>query len=126
MRRFAIGILLVGLVSGLSGPARAAELVMFESALCEWCRAWHAEIGPIYPKTPEGRLAPLRRVDIAQARPADLDFIEGVRYTPTFVLVDAGREIGRIVGYAGEEAFWGQLAELVQRLAPPTGQRATD
>lgn len=100
----------------LSPVVRAAELVMFESRLCEWCRAWHAEIGPIYPKTREGRRAPLRRVDIDAPRPADLAFVRGVRFTPTFVLVEGGREIGRITGYMGEDFFWGQLDELLQRL----------
>ncbi len=35
----------------------AAELVMFESDLCEWCETWHGEIGVVYPKTEEGRAA---------------------------------------------------------------------
>ncbi len=39
-----------------------------------------------------------------------------ILYTPTFVLVAGGREIGRIEGYAGEHFFWGQLERLVARL----------
>lgn len=95
----------------------AAELVMFESDTCEWCDAWHAEIGPIYPKTSEGRTAPLRIVDIHAPRPPDLAAIEGVRYTPTFVLLDDdGQEVGRINGYPGEDFFWGLLDELIAKL----------
>ena len=90
---------------------------MFESDTCEWCDAWHAEIGPIYPKTGEGRRAPLRTVDIHDPRPSDLDHIEGVRFTPTFVLIDDdGREVGRINGYPGEDFFWGLLSELIAKL----------
>lgn len=97
--------------------AKAAELVMFESDFCEWCDAWHAEIGPIYPKTAEGRRAPLRTVDIYDPRPGDLAAIEGVRFTPTFVLLDdRGREVGRINGYPGEDFFWGLLGELIAKL----------
>ena len=97
--------------------AQAAELVMFESEICEWCDAWHAEIGPIYPKTDEGKRAPLRTVDIHDARPADLADIEGVRFTPTFVLLDdQGHEVGRVNGYPGEEFFWGLLGELMAKL----------
>lgn len=117
---------LAGLLSALalllSTASNAAELVMFESRLCAWCQAWHAEIGPIYPKTREGQIAPLRRVDIDAPRPSDLAFIRGVRFTPTFVLIDGGREIGRIVGYIGEDAFWGQLEELLKRLESPSSQ----
>jgi thioredoxin-related protein len=96
--------------------ARAAELVMFEQAGCAWCEAFDNEIGIIYGKTDDGLRAPLRRVDIAQALPADLAFIEVERLTPLFVLVDKGREIGRIRGYGGREMFWTQLYMLMQKL----------
>lgn len=105
--------------------ARAAELVMFESAICEWCDAWHAEIGPIYPKTAEGKRAPLRTVDIHDPRPRDLGHIEGVRFTPTFVLLDDGdQEVGRINGYPGEDFFWGLLGELIAKLPAEPDTRA--
>jgi thioredoxin-related protein len=42
-----------------------------------------------------------------------------VRYTPTFVVVDNGREIGRITGYVNDDAFWGLLAALATRITPP-------
>lgn len=100
-----------------SSHAQSAELVMFESAICEWCDAWHAEIGPIYPKTDEGKRAPLRTVDIHDSRPRDLGDIEGVRFTPTFVLLDdGGQEVGRINGYPGQDFFWGLLGELITKL----------
>jgi len=99
-----------------SWPAVAAELVLFESAGCAWCLAWHAEIGEIYPKAPESQIAPLRRIDIHQERPADLADVRGIVYTPTFVLMEAGEEVGRITGYAGEEFFWGLLAVELEKL----------
>jgi hypothetical protein len=102
--------------------ARAAELVMFEQAGCEWCEAFNREIAPIYGKTEEGLRAPLRRVDTSQPLPTDLAFIETERLTPLFVLVDGGREIGRIRGYPGEENFWGLLGVLIKKLdAADTG-----
>lgn len=110
-------ILVLILIGGFGlRPAAGAELIMFESAGCPFCARWHREIGPIYPKTDEGKLAPLRRVDLAAPRPADLAAIAGVVYTPTFVLLHEGREIGRIVGYNGDEAFWSLLSELVAKL----------
>ncbi len=107
----------------LASPLAAAELVMFSSSACEWCEAWDEEIGPIYPKTAEARAAPLRRVDVHDSMPRDLRDIATVVYTPTFVLVRDGREIGRILGYGGEEHFWGLLGPLLQRLesAAPKG-----
>jgi hypothetical protein len=96
--------------------AWAAELVMFERAGCRWCEMFDREIAPIYEKSPEGRRAPLRRVDITQPMPADLGFLPVDRWTPVFVLVDDGREIGRIRGYPGEAHFWGLFGVLLQQL----------
>lgn len=98
-------------------PAGATELVMFESEGCTWCEAWDEEIASVYPKTAEGKLAPLRRVDIDDEPPADLRGLKAVIYTPTFVLMDKGQEIGRVLGYPGEEAFWALLDELMVKLA---------
>jgi hypothetical protein len=103
--------------------ARAAELVMFEQAGCVWCEAFNREIAPVYGKTDEGRRAPLRRVDIAGPVPAELAFIDIEKLTPLFVMVDNGREIGRIRGYPGEDNFWGLLGVLIKKLDTPGGDR---
>lgn len=89
---------------------------MFESPVCEWCEMWDDEVGVVYHKTREGRQAPLRRVTLHEPRPADLEAIAAVRYSPTFVLWDRGREVGRIVGYPGEDHFWGLLEEMLEKL----------
>lgn len=103
------------LVASSYAEARAA-LVIFEQAGCAWCETFDREIAPIYGKTEEGACAPLRRVDIARELPADLTFIAVERLTPQFVLIDNGREIGRIRGYPGEDHFWGLLGVLLKRL----------
>ncbi len=110
-------VLLTGLLAGAA--ARAGELVMFEQAYCDWCEAWDAEVGRIYARTDEGKLLPLRRVDIHEKRPADLAVIGRVRFTPTFVVMEGGREIGRIQGYPGEDSFYGLLGEIIAKLANP-------
>jgi len=99
-------------------PLRAenATLVMFEQKACEWCARWDAEIAPIYPKTEEGRRAPLRRVDIHEPMPQDLAWMRREVFTPSFALIVDGREIGRIRGYPGEDFFWGLLTEMIEKL----------
>ena len=97
---------------------------MFEQAGCAWCEAFDREIAPIYDKTDEGKRAPLRRLDIAGDLPADLSFLSVERLTPLFILVDKGREIGRIRGYPGEDHFWGLLGALLKQLdAEPSDRR---
>ena len=111
------------LLLGLSGPTLAApQLLMFEEDWCHWCELWDDEIGVVYGKTAEGRRAPLRRIDIHGAFPDDVVLVSRPQYTPTFILVEDGREIGRIEGYPGEDFFWGLLARLLDRLPEATGQ----
>lgn len=104
-------LILTGATSG-----KAAELVMLEQPGCVWCARFNAEIAPAWPKTEEGARAPLRRVDITEAWPEDLDHIQRERFTPTFILMDEGEEIGRLRGYAGDEFFWFSIDELIAKL----------
>jgi hypothetical protein len=106
------------------GPvASAAELVMFARAGCPWCERFDREIGPIYGRTDEGRAAPLRRVDIDAPVPPDLAAIAVERITPVFVLVERGREVGRIRGFPGEDNFWGLLAGLIEDMQRPDDRK---
>ena len=116
----------VMLAQPASGIARAAELLMFEEQWCHWCARWHEEVGVVYDRTDEGRRAPLRRIDIHGSFPDDVVLSSRPQYTPTFVLVDTGREIGRIEGYPGEDFFWGLLQRMLERLPPrPVGHEST-
>lgn len=100
------------------GGANAAELVMFEQAGCPWCRAFDREIAPGYANTDQGKIAPLRRVDFRGPRPTDLADLGNIQGTPVFVLMDRGREVGRITGYPGDDFFWPMLDELIELLPP--------
>lgn len=119
-RSWAVGVLIWALSAAMPLRAAAAELVMFEQRGCVWCAKWRDEIGPAYPKTEEGQRAPLRRVDIHEPIPEDLAHLTVERYTPVFVLVEEGEEIGRIRGYPGDEFFWFRLDELLSKLEEKT------
>lgn len=97
---------------GAAAQSPAAELVMVEQAGCHWCERWNAEIAPAYPNTAEGARAPLRRVDLRDL-PEDISFASTPVFTPTFVLVDAGQELARLEGYAGDEFFWFLLGQML-------------
>lgn len=85
------------------------QLIMVAQTGCAYCARWDAEISPIYPKTPEGAFAPLRRIDLHDPRPTDIIFNSPLAITPTFVLVKNGQEHARIEGYGGDEMFWAML-----------------
>ena len=96
--------------------AEAADLVMYERDGCSWCVRWHKEIGAGYAHSEEGKRAGLRVVNMDRGPSIAVSLKSPVTYTPTFILVDNGREIGRIVGYPGAEFFYGLLAELLKQM----------
>lgn len=98
--------------------SQSVELVMFEEPGCPWCRRWHAEVGPGYPHSAEGKLAPLRILQIHEAASLGAHLIRPVRATPTFVLVSSGHEVGRITGYPGAEFFWPMLGDMIEKHTP--------
>lgn len=106
----------------LATSAWAQELIMVEQEGCIYCEMWDAEIGPIYSKTVEGKAAPLRKMDLDEEYPADLSFTAELIYTPTFVLVEDGRELARIEGYPGPDFFWWVLAEMLRENTQFDGQ----
>ena len=114
----------------LGSTAHAAELIMFRRAGCPYCLAWDRDVGAIYAKTEIGRKIQIQQIELGNAR-LKISLKSPVIYTPTFVLVEHDREIGRIEGYPGESFFWGLLQGLVQRLHSqplnglPTAEPAT-
>ena len=103
-----------------SAPAPQTQsrfrLLMIEQAGCVYCRMWNHDLAPIYPKTPEGQIAPLERADLHKPLPEGVTLTKGKPiYTPTFVLLDEGTEINRIEGFASEDFFWGLLGQALRQ-----------
>ena len=99
----------VSVIRAYKGP----QLVMFYESGCPYCRLWEEQVGIIYDSTDEGRFAPLRRVVYWKAHQLGL---RDIIYTPTFVVFDKGREIGRITGYPGEQMLWPMLDDILAKV----------
>ena len=108
LSRIGVGL---AVVAAWVSPAWASDvsLVIVEQPGCAYCARWNAELAEIYPKTPEGKLAPLERVQLRAPLPEGLSLRSAPVFTPTFVLVQNGIEVGRIEGYPGQDFFWGLL-----------------
>ncbi|WP_274962539.1 MULTISPECIES: thioredoxin family protein [Thioclava] len=92
------------------------RLLMVEQVGCVYCRMWNNDLAPIYPKTPEGKTAPLQRVDLHKPFPDDITITGGKPlFTPTFILLQDGVEVARIEGYASEDFFWGLLDQALKK-----------
>lgn len=107
-------------------PALAAELVMYTRAGCPFCIRFERDVAPVYAKTPEGRAAPLRRIELPAGGVRSGGLLEPVAATPTFVLMEDGREIGRITGYLDDGIFWGLLGRLVAVIESPDQVQSSD
>lgn len=90
--------------------ASGVRLIMVDDPSCHFCRKWNAEIGGGYAKTAEGRFAPLRRV---RRDAAAIRGFAPVIFTPTFIVVREGSELGRISGYPGRDYFYGELQSVL-------------
>ncbi|SIT92076.1 hypothetical protein SAMN05421665_3561 [Yoonia rosea] len=110
--RLAVAVFAVTLMSAASARAEL-QLMMAEEPGCLWCARWNEEIGPIYHKTEEGAVAPLRRVNLLDPMPSDIVLARRINYTPTFILLVEGIETNRIEGYPGDDFFWGLLGQML-------------
>lgn len=112
---------------GTGAAASDLRLYMFYEPGCTYCAAWERDVGVVYSRTPQGRMAPLRRVFIGDANRLFPQF-RRVIYTPTFIVARGSSEIGRITGYPGEDFFWWQLDEILRigRLAHPVPGEGRD
>ncbi len=117
MRLFLKILALTVLPLMLAGTAQAQlRLLMFDSIGCPYCERWKEEVGVIYPKTPEGRQAPLTIIDIDDPLPEGVTVKSDPVYTPTFVLLRNNAEFSRIEGYMGEDFFWGLLEMMLEKV----------
>jgi hypothetical protein len=101
--------------------ARDTVLVMVDDRGCVYCVKWDRDVSAGYQASEEGQFAPLER---RRKGHPDLAGIPGLAYTPTFVLIAQGHEVGRIIGYGGEDHFWGELDRLMIRAGFRPGQTA--
>lgn len=129
-RRTVLALGGLALVPVGAGAPRAGEplfggrrvLLMVDDLGCIYCAKWKREVEQGYRNSDEGRFAPL---EIRQRTHADLNGIDRVIYTPTFLLLNDGREVGRILGYAGADWFWGEIEGIFAKAGfkpgPSTG-----
>lgn len=124
-RIFALTLLAILSLASTTALAEM-RLLMAENDGCTYCAKWNAEIAPIYPKTEEGRAAPLMRYNLRHGLPEGVELNSRIVFTPTFVLLQDGVEVARLEGYPGEDFFWGLLAKMLQDSPEPTSGGQTD
>ena len=111
-----VSLLAAAFLAATGTVAAAADLVLFFSRTCPYCKAWERQIGPRYDKAPQASLLKLRRVDLDK-RGVDpgVQLTQPIEVTPTFVIAACGRELARIMGYADARIFWTMLDIEIER-----------
>jgi hypothetical protein len=100
--RFLLAV--VAILAAASAGAQAMDLIMFESPSCGTCKLFKREVLPIYAASPAGKVFPLWVVEMGSKLSFRIN--QPVTFTPTFVWVDNGVEVGRFSGYFGKEKFF--------------------
>ena len=97
-------------------PSRApsAELVMFETRYCAYCRLFDRKVAPEYAQSRAGAMLPIKKVDIDRQGTAGYPLRKPIIATPTFVLFDKGRELARITGYTGKDNFFKIVSQMLK------------
>lgn len=112
MIRIALALCLVLLPAAV---ALSAELVFVEIRSCVHCIRFNKQMAGPYQASETGQKVPLRRVDLMQRWPADLKAVDRPPYTPVFILVEDGKELGRFNGYVNARQFNRELKRLMDK-----------
>lgn len=97
------------------GFAQEFRLLMIDQVGCYVCAAFNRDIAPAYEVSPEGAVAPLIHADLRGDLPDGVALTSRPFVTPTFVLLDLnGQEVGRLIGFPGEDFFWPYINEMFE------------
>lgn len=95
--------------------ARNVELLVFEHADCQFCRVFRNDVLPRYRENGQAARAPVRFVSIEHTDTRGLNLHAGIHMVPTFVLMQDGQEVGRIVGYWAPENFFKMISNILAK-----------
>jgi thioredoxin-related protein len=99
--------------ASVPAASNAFELVVVEAEGCIYCRLFRRDVLPAYRTSEQGKEAPVRFVDVNDVDKAQVDLTSPVDIVPTFVVLKARHEVGRISGYVGPENFFHSINYLL-------------
>lgn len=115
--RLKVALIAAALACVTIGPVAAQEfrLLMIEQVGCYVCTAFNRDVAPAYHASPEAQIAPLIHADLRGPLPDGVTLVSRPFVTPTFVLLAPdGHEVGRLIGFPGEDFFWPYINEMFE------------
>jgi thioredoxin-related protein len=99
-------------------PDTRTELLVVEIDNCIYCGLFRRDVAPAYKSSVRARAVPMRFVNI-NAPDVDRLILESpIDSVPTVLVIENGREVGRIAGYVGPEIFFHSLKRLLPDQGP--------
>lgn len=131
MSRFARAAAIVSFLTLTVAPVRAVldletsalpearfELLVVEIDNCIYCGLFRRDVAPTYTASVRARSVPMRFIDINAPDIDALSLTAAIDSVPTVLVVENGREVGRIAGYVGPEIFFHSLNRLLPEGSP--------
>lgn len=127
MRRIAFWIFTLVVLAGFAAPNQLiaafetatslrpapVELLVFEHPDCQYCQVFRRDVLPRYRESTSASQTPIRYIDLARTDTTGLNLRASIHVVPTFVLMQNGREVDRIVGYWAPDNFFKMLSTLL-------------
>lgn len=98
-------------------PDSRFELLVVEIENCIYCGLFRRDVASTYSTSGRSKSVPMRFIDINAPDVDRLALRAPIDSVPTVLVVENGREVGRIAGYVGPEIFFHSL----NRLLPDSG-----
>jgi thioredoxin-related protein len=94
-------------------PENRFELLVIEVDNCVYCGVFRRHVAPAYTASVRARNIPMRFVDLNAPVVDRLSLQAPIDSVPTVLIVEDGREVGRIAGYVGPQIFFHALNRLL-------------
>ncbi len=117
----AIPALVPHIANSAQGPepkrvyATTAELIVFETANCPYCRIFRRDVAPRYQRSPRAQQVPMRFINVHRTDMTKIHLNAPLTIVPTVVLMENGRERTRLTGYMGPEPFFHMIAQAMRK-----------
>jgi thioredoxin-related protein len=99
-------------------PDSRLEILVVEIDNCIYCGLFRRDVAPTYKVSGRAKTIPMRFIDINAPDVDRLALTSPIDSVPTVLVVENGRELGRIAGYVGPEIFFHSLSRLLPDSSP--------
>lgn len=96
-------------------PSSRNELVVIEVTDCAYCRVFRRDLLPAYAASNQARDVPIRFLKVDEVSRSGSALRAPINIVPTVLVLEQGREIGRIPGLTGQDTFFRAIDLILGR-----------